>query len=87
MTKAMRPCGHLFFYLPIIKEILEYGDTKQRTSDICFRVNLRLTERQKPCFTLKAEKCRRILMGLAEVGELKKVNVVNKKEHYWELAK
>lgn len=87
MTRAMKPSGHLFFYLPIIKDILDNGDSNQRTADICFRINYRLSEKQKPYFSLKTEKCRRILMGLTEAGELKKVKGFNKNEHYWELAK
>ena len=83
---AMKPSGHLSYYKKYIVDILSYGDTKQRTSDICFRINYRLPENDKHYFTLKTEKCRRILLGLAEQGLVKKVKGINNNEFYWELV-
>jgi hypothetical protein len=83
---AMKPSGHLSFYRPYVVDILTHGDSKQRTSDICFRINLRLPEEKRQYFLLKTEKCRRILLGLAEIGLVRKAKGLNKNEFYWELS-
>lgn len=88
MSISMKPSGQFYFYQEYIESILSTVTEKQKTSDVCFRVNIRLVrDRKKPCFMLKTEKCRRILLGLAEIGVVKQVKGFNRNEFYWELCK